>query len=113
MVTGYIAEKVFREGLCTDLGNDGTFAPQLRKWKEMDLLYRYRAIDKDYSSTKFDFGIRGLHSSSHYYEDGEKVAVYYCPDDPKLAVLRPGIRSEQLVGPVLIILGILLFADKG
>ena len=105
-VIGCVTEKRILEGICTGITNTGTGAPITRRWKELELVYAYRVNDVDYSSTRFDFSGYGLRLNTHYYEDNEEVRVYYCPADPSIAVLQPGVRSNLLFGPMLVVTGL-------
>ena len=90
------------------ISNDGTMAPVNRRFKEIDFVYRYSVMSQTYESSQFDFSAVGWHGSTHYVDD--EVAVYYCPTDPSIAVLRPGVHVTLLIGPLFTVLGIGILA---
>ena len=83
-------------------------APVNRRFKEIDFVYRYSVMNQTYESSRFDFSAMGWHDSTHHVDD--EVAVYYCPTDPSVAVLRPGVHVTLLIGPVFTFLGIGILA---
>ena len=105
-VRGRITAKHILEGLCAGISTDGTKAPTVLKWKELELEYSYEVSDIIYSSRRFDFSGYGLRLNTHYYEDDEEVVVYYLPQDPSVSVLHPGLRSNLVFGPLVIVAGI-------
>jgi hypothetical protein len=105
-VIGRITDKRFHRGEFLGMTNDGTGAPVVGKWLEVELVYSYQVAGTEYSSTRFDFSGYGRRFSSRYYEDDEEVPVYYCPSNPSNAVLHPGLHDTLFVGPLLILGGL-------
>ncbi|MBK8988939.1 MAG: DUF3592 domain-containing protein [Chloroflexi bacterium] len=80
-----------------------------------DVTYQYTAADRRHSSDNVSFGQYGG-SSRHAegivarYPVGQRVTVYYDPDDPMTAVLEPGANfgSYLLVGMGALFIGVAL-----
>ena len=106
--TGRICRSVVHQGVSQETSNDGTMAPAGRQFKEMDFVFRYSVMNQSYESSQFDFSAMGWHDSTHYVDD--EVAVHYCPTDPSVAVLRPGVHVTLLIGPLFTVLGIAILA---
>lgn len=106
--TGRICGSIVHQGMNQEISNDGTMAPVNRRFKEIDFVYRYAVMNQTYESSQFDFSAMGWHDSTHYVDD--EVAVYYCPTDPSVAVLRPGVHVTLLIGPLFTFLGIGILA---
>ncbi len=55
------------------------------------IVYRYQVNEQNYTGNRIAFGDAGGDSSGlHGYYEEQNVTVYYSPDDPSHAVLRPG-----------------------
>jgi len=56
------------------------------------IVYRYQVNEVGYVGNRISFGDAGGNFSGNYsYSAGQKIAVYYSPDDPSQAVLQPGV----------------------
>jgi hypothetical protein len=66
-----------------------------------DVTFSYVVEDHRYSSETVSFGQYGSSNRKHAeeivrtYQPGEKVPVYYNPDEPKTAVLEPGVTTSS------------------
>ena len=105
-IIGHVSGKRILEGVCDGLSTDGTSAPEARRWKELEIIYSYTVAGVEHSSSQIDFSGFGLVGDTHYYDEGEQLTVFYCPSDPAIAVLRPGIRFSMLFGPIVILIGL-------
>ncbi len=54
------------------------------------IVYRYQVNEQNYSGNRIAFGDAGGNSPGYGYFQEQNVTVYYSPDDPSQAVLRPG-----------------------
>lgn len=54
------------------------------------IVYRYQVNEQNYQGTRIAFGDAGGNLSGYGYFAEQNVTVYYSPDDPSRAVLRPG-----------------------
>ena len=109
VAAGQITEKGVLSGI--SIGTDTTTGLPIEVlWKDLYLIYCYRVGEWTHIGNQFDFSGCGLRLNTHYYELKERVSVYYCPNDPSIAVLRPGMRSNLLFGPLLIITGLCCMA---
>ncbi len=74
--------------------------------------YSYIVNSKEYFSGNITFGNRGISFSNMYneisnkndslkvlskYTENSKVKVFYCPNNPKVAVLKPGITTGAIL----------------
>lgn len=59
--------------------------------------YKYSVKGKSYTSTNVTFGqsTKGAGEIVNHYPIGKKVNVFYNPEDPKVAVLEPGVSMAS------------------
>lgn len=100
---GRIGGSIVYEGVCQGSTSEGTQAPTGRRYKELDYVVFYSVFGEDYKTSRLDFSPMGWHSSTHYV--GDKVTVFYCPSNPSIAILQPGLHPILLIGPVFVFLG--------
>ena len=93
---------------------DGTYAPKDTPFREVDWIMHYSVGGKSFASSRFSFTSTGWRGNTRYLEEGAEIEVYYCPTDPSVAVARPGLRPNLLLGPLLLLLGLgFLFHELG
>jgi hypothetical protein len=102
---GYICDAVVHEGVGAGLTADGTFAPEEKPFRELDLVFGYTVAGQTYRSSRFSFSAMGWRENTRYLDAGAEVTVHYCPSDPSIAVLRPGLNPGLLTGPILLFFG--------
>ena len=107
---GHISGRVVHEGVGLGTSTDGTMAPMEQRFREIDLLYSYPVAGQTYESSRLSFSAGGWWENTKYYDEGDEVAVYYCPSDPSIAVLQPGFTPTLLTGPFIFALGLGAFA---
>ena len=64
-----------------------------------------------YTTSRLSFCASGWQTNDRHFRDGDEVAVYYCPSDPSMAVLRPGLPPSLLLGPLFFVAGVVLLIE--
>ncbi len=107
--SGRICDSILFEGVSLDTTTDGTMAPTTRRFKNFDYVYEYSVRDQTYRASTFDFSPFNWGDGTHFIDD--QVTVFYCPDSPATAVLRPGVNVSMLIGPLFTLcgMGILIY----
>ena len=107
---GNICGSVVHEGVGAGVTNDGTCAPTEQAFRVTDWIFSYRVAGQWYKSSRYSFSAGGWQENDRYLEEGAEVKVHYCPSDPSIAVLRPGLNPALLTGPTILALGLAFLA---
>ncbi|MCP5524629.1 MAG: DUF3592 domain-containing protein [Verrucomicrobiales bacterium] len=110
---GWISGTVVYEGTALGSATDGTNAPTMAEFRMKEWVFRYEVAGQHYSSTQFSFSTSGWRENDRFLQEGDEVKVYYCPSNPSVAVLRPGLNAGLLAGPMVLFFGVMALALGG
>lgn len=105
---GRVAGSKVYEGIMRGVGTDGTCAPRDQRFRQVDRVVEFSVGGQQYDTSRFSFFTTGWGTNDRYLEEGDKVEVYYNPADPAMAVIRPGLGVNLLIGPALFCGGLCL-----
>jgi hypothetical protein len=108
--TGRICDILVREGVAPGMTTDGTGAPTLGTFREVELMFSYPVSGRWYQSSRYSFAASGWQANTQRYDEGDEVTVYYCPSDPSMSVLRPGLIGGLWGGPFFLAVGVAVLA---
>jgi hypothetical protein len=84
--------------------SDGIISMRWQRYFRPDVVYRYQVDEMDYRGSRISLGGRLYASFDAFarrrvgrYTPGDKVTVYYDPDNPAMAVLEPHANGRSVV----------------
>ena len=104
--TGKVVGQQVHEGVVRRISTDGTYAPKDVPFRDVDWIIEYSVGGSSYTTSRFSFWSTGWNANTGYLDEGDEIEVYYSPDDPSVAVVRPGLSPNLILGPLLLAIGI-------
>ena len=81
-----------------------THAPTQQAYRHSFKVYSYLVENEEYYSGRLSIG--GGEMYDRHFEEGEEVTVYYCPTDPSVSVLTPGVTGGLIGEPLSAAIGL-------
>ena len=85
-------------------------APTDLPFRCVEKSYVYTVSGRSYESWRYSFALSGWQANDQPLDEGDAVTVRYCPSEPSLSVLRPGLSGNLWAGPLFLALGAATFA---